>query len=138
MLVSVDDVILGNVLSPVLGSLVVARDILLGRTLEYSHIEILRIQLEHINQILPSHIDGALLEVVAEAPVAEHLEHGVVICIVANFLEVVVLTANTQALLGIRSTAWLWVASTQNDIFPLVHTCIRKHQRWVVLDNHRS
>ena len=92
VLVSVDDVILGYVLCPVLGSLVVARDVLLGRTLEYSYIEILGIQLQHVNQILPCHIDGALLKVVAKAPVTEHLEHGVVISIVSNLFKVVVLS----------------------------------------------
>ena len=138
MLVSVDDMILGNVLSPIFGCLVVAWNILLGRTLEHCYIEILRIQLEHINQILPSHIDSTLLEVVAETPVAQHLEHGVVVGVVTNLLQVVMLSANTQALLCIRSTTWLGVTCAENNIFPLVHTCVRKHQRWVILNNHRS
>ena len=84
--------ILGHMLRPVLGSLIVARDILLGRTLEHRHIEVFGIQLQHIHQILPCHVDGTFLEVVTETPVTEHLEHGVVVGVVTHFLQVVVLT----------------------------------------------
>ena len=104
--------ILGHVLRPVLSSLVVAGDILLGRTLEHRHIEVLRIQFQHIHQILPCHVDGALLEVVAEAPVAEHLEHRVVIGVVAHLFQVVVLTRHTQAFLRVGTTAWLRLTGT--------------------------
>ena len=91
MLVAVDDMILRHVLGPILGGLIVARDVLFRRTLEDRHVEILWIQLQHIHQILPGHIDGALLEVVAKRPVAEHLEHRVVVGVVSHLLQVVVL-----------------------------------------------
>src|SRR3546814_21105911 len=45
--------------------------------------------------------DLVLLEVVAERPVAEHLEKGVVARGVADLVEVVVLAAGTQAALDI-------------------------------------
>ena len=92
MLVAVDDMILGHMLGPICSSLVVARDILFRRTLKYSDVEVFWIQLQYIYQILPCHIDGAFLEIVAKAPVAEHLEHGVVVSVVSNLFQVVVLT----------------------------------------------
>ena len=138
VLIAIDDMIGRHVLSPVFGSLVVAGDVFFRRTLEHCHIEILWIQFQHIDQILPGHIDSTLFEVISETPVAQHLEHGVVVCVVTHFLQVVVLTANAQTLLCIGSTTWLWVACTQDDIFPLVHAGVGEHQRRVVLDNHRS
>ena len=46
--------------------------------------------------------DRLLLEVVAEAPAAEHLEEGVVVRVHADVLKVVVLSASADALLGVR------------------------------------
>ena len=65
-------------------------------------------------QELPGVADGFLLEVVAEGPVAEHLEEGVVVArnegrerdihILANIFEVVVLAAGTNAFLGVAGS----------------------------------
>ena len=138
VLVAVDDVILRHVLGPVAGCLVVAGDVFLWRPLEHGHVEVFRIQLQHINEILPGHVDGALLEVVAKRPVAQHLKHRVVIRVVAHLLQVVVLAADAEALLGIGTAARFRVACAKDDVLPLVHTCIRKHQRGVILDDHRG
>ena len=138
MLVAIDDVVGWHMLSPVARSLVVAFQTFLLATLEYGNVEVGRVELQNSSKILPSHIDGAFLEVVAEAPVTEHLEHGVVISIMTNLFEVVVLTANTETFLSINTTYILtWVLCTEDDVFPLVHTSICKHQRRVILDNHR-
>ena len=138
VLVAVDDVVGGHVLEPVAGSLFIAGDILFGRALEDGDIEVVGVEMQHVDEILPRIVDGTLLEVVAEAPVAQHLKHGVVVGVVANLLEVVVLAAYAQTLLRVGPTAWLGVLGTQYDIFPLVHTGIGKHQRRVVLDYHRG
>ena len=45
--------------------------------------------------------DGLALEVVAEGPVAEHLEEGVVVGVAPHLLEVVVLARDADALLGV-------------------------------------
>ena len=45
--------------------------------------------------------DGFFFEVVAEGPVSEHFEKGVVVGVVADILEVVVFAAGADALLGI-------------------------------------
>ena len=49
----------------------------------------------------PRPVDGFLLEVIAEGPVAEHLEKGVVIGVEADVLEVVVLAAGADAFLRV-------------------------------------
>ena len=50
----------------------------------------------------PSPGDGLFLEVVAEGPVPQHLEEGVVVGVEADVLEVVVLAAGADALLRVR------------------------------------
>ena len=104
--------ILRHMLGPVFGGLIVARDILLRRTLEHCHVEILGIQFQHIHQIFPRHVDGAFLKVVAEAPVAKHLEHRVVVGVMTHLLQVVVLTRHTQTFLRIGTTARLRLTGT--------------------------
>ena len=52
-----------------------------------------------VDDELPRPADGFLFEVVAEGPVAEHLEEGVVVGVEADVIEVVVLAAGADALL---------------------------------------
>ena len=54
---------------------------------------------------LPGVVDGLALEVVAEGPVAQHLEERVVVGVQADVFEVVMLTARADALLGVGSPA---------------------------------
>ena len=49
----------------------------------------------------PGPVDGFLLEVIAEGPVAEHLEERVVVGVEADVFEVVVLAAGADAFLGV-------------------------------------
>ena len=90
--------------SPDRSCLVITTQALFGRTLEHSCVQIGRIDLEHIHDILPCKINGLLFEIVAERPVTQHLEHGVVVGIVTYFLQVVVLTAHAQTFLTVRYT----------------------------------
>ena len=99
VLVAVDDMVGRHVLSPVGGSLVVAYEVLFLRAFENCHVEVFRVELEHIDEIFPCHVDGTLFEIIAEAPVSEHLKHGVMISVVSHLFEVVVLTADAEALL---------------------------------------
>ena len=52
-------------------------------------------------QQFPRPGDGLGLEVVAEAPVAQHLEERVVVGVVADVFQVVVLAAGADALLAV-------------------------------------
>lgn len=52
----------------------------------------------HLGQQLPSPADGFLLEVVAKGPVAQHLKEGVVVHVLADIVQVIVLTTyNTHS-----------------------------------------
>ena len=137
VLVSVDNVVCWQVFEPVLCSFVVAGNTFRGAAFEYGNIQIGRVQLQNINQILPRIVDGVFLEVVAKAPVAEHFEHCMVVGVVSDFFQVVVLATYTQAFLRVGTASWLWFFRAKNYIFPLVHTSVGEHQRRVVLYNHR-
>ena len=73
--------------------------------LEVGHVEPVFGQLEHLRQQFPGPGNGVLFEIVAKAPVAQHLKHRVVVGVVAYLLQVVVLAADAQALLGYRQCA---------------------------------
>src|SRR5688500_12652630 len=53
---------------------------------------------------LPSPGDGFLLEIIAEAPVAQHFKEGVVIRIQPDIFQIVVLASRPDALLSVRRT----------------------------------
>ena len=138
MLVAIDDMIGWHVLGPVGCSLIVTRDILFRRALEDGNIQVLGVETDDIDQVLPSHINGTFLEVVAEGPVTKHLEHRVMVGVVAHFLEIVVLATDAQALLRVCTTTWLRILGAEDDIFPLVHTSVGEHECRIVFDDHGS
>ena len=138
VLVAVNDMVFREELFPIGGRLVIAAQTLLGTTLENGSIEIGRIYLQDVHQVLPSPRDSLFLEVVAEGPVAQHLEHGVVVRIVPHFFQVVVLTADAQALLRIGHPLPFGRMVSQDNILELVHARVGEHQRGVILNHHRS
>ena len=138
VLVAVDDMVLGHVLPPELGRLFVAGQAFLLVTLEDRDVEVLGIQVENTNEILPGRVDGALLEVVAKRPVAQHLKHRVMVGVVADHVQVVVLAAHAKTLLRVGAAARLRILRAKYDVFPLIHARVGKHQRGVVLDDHRG
>ena len=79
---------------------------------------------------LPGVVDGLTLEVVAEGPVAQHLEERVVVGVETDVFEVVVLTAGADALLGIggatRGIRTLRLAEEDRD--ELVHPRVGEEQ----------
>jgi len=84
------------------GLLVALGRVLLGRIgLVDGRVDALRRELPDLDHQLPGPVDGVLLEVVAEGPVAQHLEEGVVVGVQAHVIEVVVLAAGADALLGV-------------------------------------
>ena len=104
VLVAVDDVRFRKVLCPVAGSFVVAAQTLSRATLKYCSVEMFGIQAEYIHKKFPGPVDGLFLEIIAKRPVAEHLEHCVVVGIEAHLFEVVVLAADAQTFLAVGHT----------------------------------
>ena len=84
---------------PSLVSLFIERCAVFCRTLEHSGVKLGLVDFIYFREKFPSPGDGLSLEIVAEAPVSEHLEHRMVIGIVSYFLEVIVLSAHAEAFL---------------------------------------
>ena len=99
VLVAVDDMVGGHVFGPVFCGFVVAGNVLLGAAFEHCHVEVGRVEVKHVDEVFPSVVDGAFLEVVAKAPVAEHFKHGVVVGVVPHLFQIVVFAAYAQAFL---------------------------------------
>ena len=69
------------------------------------------------------------LEIIAEGPVAQHLEESVVIAVLADIVKVVVLATGANALLGVGGafpgSHWVGlVDGAEEDGLELVHTSI--------------
>ena len=92
---------------------------------------------EFLGDQVPGQLDGALLEVVAEREIAEHLEEGVVARGVADIVEVVVLAAGAHAFLrrGRAHVGALFQAG--EDVLELHHAGIGEHQGRVVARHER-
>jgi hypothetical protein len=86
---------------PVLGRLVVARNPRFRVALEDGDVQPRLVELPDVGEQFPRPRDRFLLEVIAETPVAEHLEEGVVVGVLADVVEVVVLAAGADALLRV-------------------------------------
>ena len=137
VLVTADDVVFGQELLPVVVSLLIEGHAVLLRAFENRGVHAVGRQFVDAAQQLPRPLDRLLLEVVAVRPVAQHLEHRVVIGVVAHLFEVVVLARHAQALLGIGRTRIFAGRVAQKDVLELVHARIGEHQRGVALHDHR-
>ncbi len=83
---------------------------------------------EVAGQEVPGVVDGLALEVVAEAPVAEHLEEGVVARRAADLLEVVVLAGDAQAALVVDGARVGTRLGAGEDLLELDHAGVREQQ----------
>ena len=138
VLVAVEDVVFREELFPVAGSFIVPFQSFLGASFEDRGIEVGRVDFQHVYQVFPCPADGLLLEIISERPVAQHLEHRMVVGVVSHFFQVVVLAAHAQTLLGVSHTFVLGGVVAKDYVFELVHSGIGKHQGRVIFDHHGS
>ena len=94
-------------------------------------------EIELLGHQPPGQLDGALLEIIAEREVAEHLEEGVVPGGVADIVEVVVLAAGAHAFLRRRRTHIGALFQAGEDVLELHHAGIGEHQGRVVARHER-
>ncbi len=87
---------------------------------------------------LPGEGDGVVLEVVAEAEVAEHFEKRMVAAGEADVFEVVVLAAGADAFLRSGGALVVALLDAEEDVFELVHACVGEEQRGVVGGDERG
>ena len=93
-------------------------------------IETLRRELPTLNEQFPGPGDRLLLEVIAKGPISQHLEEGVVVSVEPDILEVVMLAAGADALLGVGCAgggvgAWGRAEKNRDE---LIHPCVCKEQ----------
>ena len=138
VLVAEQDVVLRHVFEPGFPGFMVHRGAVIFAALEHGGVEQLRVDLVDFGKELPRPVYRLFLEIVPEAPVAEHLEHGVVVGVVPDFFEVVVLAAHSQTFLRICRSRVRGLGVAQEDVLELVHSGVGEHQRRVILDHHRS
>ena len=95
-------------------------------------------QAELFGDEVPGKLDGAVLEVIAEREVAEHLEEGVMARGVADVLEVVVLAARAQAPLCGRRALVGPGFPAEKHVLELHHAGIGEEQRGIVRRHERA
>ena len=93
-------------------------------------IETLSRELPAFYQQFPGPGDCLFFEIIAEGPVSQHLEKGVVVGIESDILQVVVLASGADALLGVGGAsrgigAW---GCAQEDRHELVHPGVREEK----------
>ena len=138
VLVAADDMVFGQKLLPVVvGLLVEGHAVLLG-AFENRGVHAVGGKFVDAVEQLPRPFDRLFLEVIAVRPVAQHLEHRMVVGVVADLLQVVVLARNAQTFLRIGRTRILAGGVAQEDVLELVHARVGEHQRGVALDDHRG
>jgi hypothetical protein len=91
-----------------------------------------------LGQELPGPMDRFALEVVAEAPVAEHLEEGVVPRRAADLFEVVVLAGHAQAALVVGRADVAALLAAGQDVLELDHPGVGEEQRLVAGRHERG
>ncbi len=100
-------------------------------------IELVRRQPVAVGEQVPGQDDGALLEVIPEGEVPQHLEEGVVARGVSDVLQVVVLAARPHALLGGRGPKVVALLLPQEHAFELHHAGVDEQQGRVVVRHQR-
>ncbi len=137
-----EDAVLREVAAPEVAGLEVGGLVGGGVALEVGGVEAIGGELADLGQELPGPVDGVLLEVVAEGPVAQHLEEGVVVAVAAYVLEVVVLTPGADALLAVDGPLEPMEGGARGggplkEGFELIHARIGEEQGRVIMGDDR-
>mmetsp|Transcript_24531 Transcript_24531/g.74807 ORF Transcript_24531/g.74807 Transcript_24531/m.74807 type:complete len:232 (-) Transcript_24531:212-907(-) len=128
----------GKVLQPDLLRLIVARHPKCLVTSEVRCVKAVCGNGADVGQELPRPLDCLLLEIIAERPVAAHLEESVVVDVLTHIVEIIVFAARTDALLRVARTLELceprvWVSLSEEDGLELVHPRVDEEERRVIV-----
>src|SRR5438874_3843475 len=100
-------------------------------------VELVLGQLPHLGEELPRPLDRLALVVIAEGPVAEHLEEGVVVAVAPHLLDVVVRAADPQALQLVRGAPVGARLLAEEDLLERHHARVGEEETRVVLGHER-
>ena len=95
-------------------------------------------QTQLVGQKAPGERDGALLEIIAEGEISQHLEEGVMARGVADILQIVVLAAGAHAFLGSRRARVIPGFGADEDVLELDHSGIGEQQCRIVVGHQRA
>ncbi len=137
MLVSEQNPVLRKIFLPCLHRLCVELGPVFLRTFKHGSIELSAVDFIYFGKKFPCPVNGLCLEIVTEAPVAEHLEHGVVVRVVSHLFKVIVFPADPQAFLTVGHARPFRCAVSEEPVLELVHSCVCEHQCRVILNYHR-
>ena len=90
------------------------------------------LQAPHVGEQIPRPLDRLGLEIIAERPVAQHLEKRVVKSVEPDILQIVVLAPGPDALLAVDRAVVVPLAGGEEHILELVHPRVGEEQRGVV------
>ena len=138
LLLAEDDAVFGQDLAPLGEGDAGGGEAFGGVALEDRRVETVAGDAVDLGQQLTAPFDGLLLEVVAESPVAQHLEHRVVVGVDADLFQVVVLATHAQAFLGVGHTGVRGFFVPQEIVLEGVHAGIGEEKRGVVLHHDRG
>ena len=95
--------------------------------------------MEHTDKVFPGIVDSSFLEIIAKTPVTQHLKHRVMVGVMTYFFEVIMLSTHAKTLLRVYPAhVFSRVFCTENNVLPLVHSSIGKHQRGIIFNDHRG
>ncbi len=136
LFLAIQDPVLRKMPSPQIRSFLVPLKVFGGIALEYRGIEAVTGNSQPLRKQFPGPADGFILEIVAERPISQHLKHCMMIGIQPHLFQVVVLPRHPETFLSVGNPLPAHRLIAQKNILELVHPCIGKHQRWVILHHH--
>ncbi len=125
--------VFGDVQFPGIEGFLVEGQVFLFVALEHRHVQAVFGNFVHLGEQFPRPGDGVFFEIIAEGPVAEHLEHGVVVAVAAHVFEVVVFAGHAQAFLGVGHAFGGRRLVAEEKILKRGHARVDEHERGVAL-----
>src|SRR4029078_812750 len=115
---------------PVIVRFLVELTRLAGAGLINRRVKALRRKFPAVPEEIPRPLDCFLFEIIAEAPVAEHLEKRVMISVEPDIFEIVMFSSGPGAFLRVGNARWLPLRFLlpEKNRHELVHACIGKQK----------
>lgn len=86
---------------------------------EEGHVQPFRRDLVYFRQQPPCHLARFFLEIIAKRPISKHFKECVMVTVGTDDVQVIVLAADPDTLLGVGNTLELWLLIAKEDVFEL-------------------